>query len=733
MNQTRASRTGTVVSYLCILFVVALIWGKEISAFWVWPTTVDNNILSQAVQRPSRKTLEEISAQRLGLPVIRPQFAGSRDASIIDQANLLLSGTAEFHKKTPINLSVPFTKDNLIVGTSSHQLHVAGLSTVEILLNAYRVSRDEKFLRAAQVEMEAFSRIDAAAFIPIGFLWNDHALANSISILAELWLYVREAKHLDPRFGKELLSFAARVAERTSNPQFFTYRTNHGIMQSVALLQYASAFPSLHNSERLARLGCSRLSAQLKYYVSPEGPILEHSAGYHELGLDLLTMSVELADRNQCAVPDEWQKKLRHAQSFSAMLRRPDGSLPVFGNTDSGERVTDKADGVPKRPEQPVSWLPLSGYAIWWNGLESWPVESQLAQTVVAWSNFPTKAHKHADDMSVLIRAQGHQWITNVGYWPYDARGYAAAQGWGGANAPHFADESPSAFPPARLRGFTEVARLRAIELDRFTASGNSTLRRQIVEIDGSSWLVADTVTGNRIGHVERLWTTSPEIETTVASDGRVVMMRPNGTEASARLSFLGDIEGRPGIHRGELEPFAGWLVKDGHTTPATAISLAQPGQQSLVLSILEVGEARTVQALSLPTLEEGSTPDAWRVKLQTKSGPLTVSWTRGLVSAQFRDGTVTASMRKPDEALTSARAEIASAYLSMTQRFTRFRDLTAYRYKLTALVVMLALLQEGLLFSIRRWTTFPVLRLRMLASAVWLSFGLFCTFVFLK
>ena len=558
-------------------------------------------------------------------------------------------------------------------------------------------------------------------------------MANSISILAELWLYVRQNQNLNPELGKKILSFAGRIAERIAKPQFFTYRTNHGFMQSVALVQYASAFPSLSNSEKLGRLGCSRLSDQLKYYISPEGPVLEHSAGYHEFGRDLLTISIDLADQNGCAVSEEWRSKLRRAQSFSALLRRPDGSLPVFGNTDSGERMTSETDGVPKRPEHSVSWLPLSGYAIWWSGLESWPDEKWLAQTVVAWSNFPTRAHKHADDMSVLIRSQGHQWITNVGYWPYDARGYAAAQGWGGANAPHFADESPSAFPAARLRGFADVARLRAIELDRLTADGNATLRRQIVELDGSSWLVADAVMGNRQGRVERLWTTSPEIEAVVAPDGRAVMLRPKDTDASARLSLLGDIEVRPGLYRGELEPFAGWLVRDGNTTPASAISVAQRGPQSLVLSVLEAGEERTVRALSLPTLEGGSTPDAWQVTLHTKSGPLNVSWKRGLITAQFQDELVTASLSKPDEASARAKAEIAAAYLSMTQRFTRFRDLTAYRYKLTVLVAMLALLQESLLLIARRWTTLSVLRLRMSASGVWLSFGLFCTFVFLK
>ena len=192
MNQTRASRTGVIISSLCILFAVALIWEDEILAFWVWPTQVNENSLTQAIHQPSNKTLERISTQRLGLPVIRPQFPGSLSTSIIDQANDLLAGTAEFHKKTPIKIAIPFREENLEIGTSSHQLHIAGLSTIEIFLNAYRISHEEKFLLAAQAEVVAFSRVDAAKFIPVGLLWNDHALANSISILAELWLYVRQ-------------------------------------------------------------------------------------------------------------------------------------------------------------------------------------------------------------------------------------------------------------------------------------------------------------------------------------------------------------------------------------------------------------------------------------------------------------------------------------------------------------------------------------------------------------
>ena len=286
-------------------------------------------------------------------------------------------------------------------------------------------------------------------------------------------------------------------------------------MQNIALMQIASAFPSLKSAKDWGALGCSRLKEQMGYYVSPEGIVLEHSAGYHEFGRDLIGFAVQLTALGECKDTAQWNDKLARMQAFSGLLWRPDRTLPVFGNTDANNRLPEHDTTVPERPGRAASLFPVSGYSIWWSGLQSWPQMDRLSQTIVTWSNFPTRAHKHADDLGVLVWSRGVSWLTSVGYWPYDAAGFADAQSWNGANAPHFAGESQQDIPLARLLGSVATDRLRALALERNDATGASRLRRQIVEIDGSTWLIADSVSGTRSDKVHRTFTASAAVQST--------------------------------------------------------------------------------------------------------------------------------------------------------------------------------------------------------------------------
>src|SRR3989442_4278073 len=100
-----------------------------------------------------------------------------------------------------------------------------------------------------------------------------------------------------------------------------------------------------------------------------------------------------------------WHKGQK-AQEFFFALSRPDGSIPILGDTGDtqsgmwrtgilGTQVDVNRRSLPLAAQK--TWLPLrpnslyqiSGYSVWWNGLEAWPKVGGLYQTVVAWSHFP--------------------------------------------------------------------------------------------------------------------------------------------------------------------------------------------------------------------------------------------------------------------------------------------------------------------------------------------------------
>lgn len=718
------------VNLALFLLALALLWEAEVRAHWVWAGSIDGAVLERSRVEPAQPALQAVAKQRLGLPATYENKPAFDKDEAIRIAESLLKGTVEFHRKMPVPVRVPFERSNFDVGAMSHQLFIAGLVPVDLLLQAYRGSGDERFLRAAVDDIVAFERVDRYSLVPTGFQWNDHALANTMSILAETWSYIRGRKDIEASSAEALLRLAERTAKRLAKPGFFTYRTNHGIMQSVALLQFAAAFPALDSAKALGDTGCTRLIEQVRYYISSEGATLEHSAGYHEFGRQLIDIAVQLADLGTCRAPAEWRDKRIGTQAFSALLWRPDRSLPVFGNTDGTDRLSDD-DVVPPKPGRAYSFLPVSGYAIWWSGLDTWPLMDRLSQTIVTWSNYPTRAHKHADDLSVLIWSAGVSWITTVGYWPYDAAGYADAQAWSSANAPHFVGEPPQDIPLTRILGSADGGRLRAIALERPAAGASALLRRQVVELDGTTWLIADSVSGQRSGKVERLWTGSASTEWADPA-GPGFIFRAKGSSLAARMSFLGSLSGVPKRHLGESNPYLGWNVLSAKPTPAPAISVAQEGPVSLVVSVLQVDEEKRLRALAEPSLMAGATADAWSVVVTTRDGPVRVDWGPGHVSAGLPQGPIRAALQAAEPRWDSARDDIVSAYQEMGTRYTRFRELISYRYQLTGVFVALFLLQELAIWGLRRRAPAAVVPVRVLAACFWPAFGFYCAYVFL-
>ena len=231
----------------------------------------------------------------------------------------------------------------------------------------------------------------------------------------------------------------------------------------------------------------------MQFYVTREGAVLEHSPGYHLFGLKLLALTFRYLDL-MGQKPAEWVDKYEAAKQVYSSLRRPDGSLPMFGDTDSGADVSGPlttrftSDHRAQRlayepgwkPAKAVELDPVAGYSIWWDGLGFWPDPAKLSQTVITWANFGDHGHKHADEMSLLLWAGGRTWWSNMGYWPYDTEGREVAKSWDGSNAPHLAGESYTSFRTTRLVSSGWSDKLEVIDLERTSAEDYSA-RRQVI------------------------------------------------------------------------------------------------------------------------------------------------------------------------------------------------------------------------------------------------------------
>ena len=140
---------------------------------------------------------------------------------------------------------MPFARVDLQWGWPTQQLRFASLAHVEVLLDAYQATGDIAFLEGARDIVDAWAGFERSRVLPIGFLWNDHAIAQRVLVLTRYWSLLRGSPAFKPESARALLGFVQRSGLMLAKPGHFTVRTNHGVMQNLALLHVAAAFPAL--------------------------------------------------------------------------------------------------------------------------------------------------------------------------------------------------------------------------------------------------------------------------------------------------------------------------------------------------------------------------------------------------------------------------------------------------------------------------------------------------------
>jgi hypothetical protein len=544
---------------------------------------------------------------------------------------------------------------------------------------------EQYYLEKSLLITEELLDFEASLWLPTGFIWNDHAVAARVLFLTRLIDAVMASKLVATDRAADLFTALDRSVRLLAKPTQFTYRTNHGIIQSLAVLHVALFSPGLPAvTEELDHV-ISRLKAQMEFFVSDDGVVLEHSAGYQEFGTELIANLVNYFNLSGRDVPEHWVTKLENAKRFLNHTRRPDGSLPRYGDTVGLPRVL--TDNVPEREND--LWL-NEEFGYW----SSW--SSPNAHLFASWANFIGGAHKHADEMSIIFWLGGEEWWTAAGYWPFGYPFRLDAVGWTGNNAPHTKEELYSSDRRSDLVRWLTSADVELLHLRRSRPDGY-VAERIIVADAESAWFVIDAPSGEVRTPSFSEWRTMHYVKLLPGSDNASFLLSSGRSAEKLNVSVALGPGSEAAWHSADEDSVVGWLGLDSRAYPTNTLVTQVPSDSW----VLVAWRATRADASSMfANLIDWNDSSNWTISYLTDASRKTIEYRDDKLTIK-RDG----GKKKVFEPLQGSsdhlvRQDLEDRYLAMQARFERHVDLLQWRMKAFKYLSIIAITQGLILLG---------------------------------
>ena len=369
------------------------------------------------------------------------------------------------------------------------------------------------------------------------------------------------------------------AAEAAYLRDHLTPERNHRTLELYALFVLALSLPELDSGGDLLEFAIAELYRNLLLDVRPDGVHREASTHYHCIALRSYVGVRENARRFRLVLPPGYDDRLARACEFLLHCQRPDGGIPAFSDSDSGDyhdllalagRLLDRpdflyaatagAEGIP--PAERCAGFQNGGYYFQRSG---WGERAPFREErYLAFDCGPLGdgGHGHYDLLSVEIAAGGRPLIVDPGRYTYSDAG-ADWRRWFKGTAAHntvCVDRvDQTSYRRSKPKGQTATGRL----LSRIGAPGLDVLHgqarspayeavhtRQVVFVANEYWLVIDRLRGNRPHHYDLRWHLTP------AAEGRTVV---EDAPAGSTVRAPGLVLVFPGTHAVTLED--GWVA----------------------------------------------------------------------------------------------------------------------------------------------------------------------------
>ncbi len=310
------------------------------------------------------------------------------------------------------------------------------------LLDGYTAFQDSWYLDRLKWLVTDWWQDNYKPNFPSLFSWNDLSTANRLHETLRIFEFLRRQNELDIAFTQVVLRaiyWHSRIL--AEEKPLYIKNHNHGMVQSRILFESSQIMSEFLLSSDWEKAGRERLKNENDFALTSNGVQKENSPSYHRWVTVFVANSNNFVEHYTGKPIVNNSKQLQEGGlRFLTVITKPDGTLPVLGDTIKGTSprvrypnqkelpsfssylymITRGAEGI--KPVQTTSIFKESGYFIY---RDKWDDPKQNISTqLILKCGFLARGHRHNDDGNILLYGFGEDWLIDAGIYGYESNKY---------------------------------------------------------------------------------------------------------------------------------------------------------------------------------------------------------------------------------------------------------------------------------------------------------------------
>jgi uncharacterized heparinase superfamily protein len=204
---------------------------------------------------------------------------------------------------------------------------------------AYALTKEEEFAAEFFAQVESWREQNA---VGRGANWSCamEVALRAMNLLASFSLFRGSANLSEERLLTLLTMFDQHGAHIRRNLEFsYVATSNHYLSDVAGLLWLAIMLPELSAAREWRAWALAEMLREMDKQILPDGIDYEGSTGYHCFVLELFLYSFILCRANDIPMAEKYWHTLQKMLVYLRSILRPDGMMPLIGDTDGGHAL----------------------------------------------------------------------------------------------------------------------------------------------------------------------------------------------------------------------------------------------------------------------------------------------------------------------------------------------------------------------------------------------------------